>query len=286
MAKKRNLSPVRILLDPKRYILVSAIGIGVALYMVLTQVDFTVLAQTALTSKVLICLLAALLCVFIRITAYMWRLKILTDDRLTWKQVVQVVFMWEFTSAITPSAVGGAPVAIYYMTKEGLSAGKSTSTVMLTALLDEVFFIVMLPFCYLFMQGDLFPSDMNSLGLGSGVKYLFFVSYFLIVVYALIISYGVLINPGNLKKFLLKIFQLKWLKRWHSGVEEVGNDIVIASKEIKGKGASFWLKALLATFSSWSARFILVNFIILSIVSVSDHFLVYARQLVLLYGEF
>ncbi len=282
LAKKRNkISYVRLLLDPKRYIVVSLLSLGVAFYLIYTQVDFNTLVQTPLTFKLGLCLLGAVVCLAIRVLAYMWRLRILTYQQISWRNVFQVVFMWEFTSAITPSAVGGAPVAIYYLTKEGLSGGKSTAAVMLTALLDEVFFIVMLPICYFFMKGNLFPSAAD-FSILEGVKYVFFTSYFLIVLYAIVISYGLLVNPVLLKKVLMNLFKLPFLKRWQSSIDKVTNDIVVSSKEIKNKSFSFWTSAITATFTSWTARFILVNFLILGISQVPlDHFLIYARQLVM-----
>ena len=53
--------------------------------------------------------------------------------------------LWEFTSAITPSAVGGTSFAIIYVHKEGINVGKSSAIVLLTSFLDELYFIVMFP---------------------------------------------------------------------------------------------------------------------------------------------
>ena len=60
---------------------------------------------------------------------------------------------WEFTSAITPSAIGGTSVAILYVAKEGISVGRSSAMVMATSFLDEVYFLIMFPLLLLLTGG-------------------------------------------------------------------------------------------------------------------------------------
>lgn len=80
---------------------------------------------------------------------------------------------------------------------------------------------------------------------------------------------------------LLKIFKLRWLHRWYRAVERVGTDIVLSSHEIKRAGWKFWLKACSSTFLSWSSRYLVANALIMAFFSVSDQFLLFARQLVM-----
>ena len=76
---------------------------------------------------------------------YIIRIRILTDNDLTWMQAFRVIMLWEFTSAITPSTVGGTAVAVVFLNKEGISVGRSTSVVLATSFLDELYFVLMLP---------------------------------------------------------------------------------------------------------------------------------------------
>ena len=62
--------------------------------------------------------------------------------------------LWEFSSAVTPGIVGGTGVALYILNKEGLSVGKSTSTVMLTALFDQLFYMMRCGFNAMAMRDD------------------------------------------------------------------------------------------------------------------------------------
>ena len=71
--------------------------------------------------------------------AYMYRIRVLTDNEISWRNSFDTIMLWEFASAISPSIVGGSGVAIYIVNKEGVKIGRSTAVVMVSALLDEPF---------------------------------------------------------------------------------------------------------------------------------------------------
>jgi uncharacterized protein (TIRG00374 family) len=80
---------------------------------------------------------------------------------------------------------------------------------------------------------------------------------------------------------------LPFLRRWRVKAAETGQEIVEASAEIRTKKLSHWLKAFLATFLTWTARYWVLNFIIIAFmishggISFGDNLLIYARQLVM-----
>ena len=49
------------------------------------------------------------LCVLLRDTGYVLRLKWLANGALTWRQAIETTVLWEFASAITPGIVGAVP---------------------------------------------------------------------------------------------------------------------------------------------------------------------------------
>ena len=61
----------------------------------------------------------------------------------------------------------------------------------------------------------------------------------------------------------------------------MGNDVVMSSKEFRGKSFWFWTKAYLSTVISWSSRFLAVNFLILAFTPIGNHLLIFVRQLVM-----
>lgn len=114
-----------------------------------------------------------------------------------------------------------------------------------------------------------------------GITSIFLVGYLFIVVLILIIYGAIFFRPDIFNWILVRIFSFKILKKRKQWAINTGQDIMTTSKEMKGKPFSFWLKAFGATVASWTARFWVVNLLILTITQVDDHFLIYARQLIM-----
>lgn len=138
----------------------------------------------------------------IRDLAYIYRLIVLTDSDIGWRQAFNVIMLWEFSSAISPSVVGGTAPAIFFLYKEGLSAGKSTAVVLTAIFLDEVFFIITVPIVYFIFGTNIFPPESVSI---DKIIYAFYGGYIVIFIYTLFLTYALFINPQffnlNLKLF-------------------------------------------------------------------------------------
>ncbi len=231
---------------------------------------------------VLLWFFVALLFMLGRDLGYVWRIRILSEGRLSFLQALRVIMLWEFTSAITPSAIGGTSVAILYVAKEGLSVGRSSAVVMATSFLDELYFLVMFPVLLLLVgPSRLFTIGGDSFSWTSGLFLFATLGYALKAVYVGILSYGFFVNPRGLKWLLLKIFKLPILRRWKQGAHQAGTEIIQTSREFRHKPFGYWLKAFLATFLSWTSRYWVVNAILLAFFTVNEHFLIFARQLVM-----
>jgi uncharacterized protein (TIRG00374 family) len=229
-------------------------------------------------------LFISLLMVVIRDLGYMFRIRFLTDYELSWRQSFDVIMLWEFASALTPSVVGGSGVAIYILNREGISVGRSSAIVMVTALLDELFFILMVPLIFVAVgTGLLFPVSLEKeiFGVVLNTQGVFWVGYGFIVCLTVFILLAIIFFPRLFKFLLLKIFRLKWLQKWRYKVIQIGDDIINTSKELRGKKPSYWIKAFVATLFSWTARYWVVNFLLLTVTPVGDHLLIYGRQLVM-----
>jgi len=228
------------------------------------------------------CIFMALLMMVVRDAMYMWRIRILTDNYLSWKQSFNVIMIWEFASAMTPGVVGGAAVAMFILNREKINMGKATSLVMITALLDELFYIIAVPVILLIVgTSQLFPVDFtkNLFGTEFHIQGLFWLGFIIITCITLLLFVGVFVSPEFFKKLLLLFCKLPFLKRLKQKAEKTGDEIIITSKELKGKARSFWLKAFLATILSWTGRFLVINFIIMAFSPWADQFTIFARQL-------
>ncbi len=232
-------------------------------------------------------LFMALLMMLVRDLAYMYRIKVMTEGALSWRQSFDVIMLWEFSSAITPSIVGGSGLAMFIVNREGIRMGRSTAVVMVTAMLDELFYILMVPTLLVIVGfSNLFPDSLqNSLfGIELNTVAIFWIGYFFLLLLTVIIMVGVFFLPRTIKYWLLRICKLPFLRKWRYKAMETGNDLMISSHELRGKPFSFWIKAFLATVFSWTGRYWVVNFIILAFatgwIPLSDHLLIYTRQLV------
>lgn len=288
MASRNN--PIRQLLKPSRIFI--PIGIGLVIVGWLLFRDFTAQKESLLsinwTWTSTLWFAMALVMVAVRDIGYMMRIRVLTDNFLSFRKAFDVIMLWEFASSITPSIVGGSSFAIFIVNREKISLGRSTAVVMITAFLDELFYVLMVPVLLLIVGWTvLFPVELQSefFGITLGAREVFIVGYIFIVLLIVAIYLAVFQFPARAKKILFSVFSMKVLKRWRKGAVATGNDLITTSIELKDKPFSFWLKAFGATFFSWTARFWVVNFLILSFtlsdISFNDHFLIYARQLVM-----
>jgi glycosyltransferase 2 family protein len=280
MQKNNENNPLKTI-SPNKIIYPIIIGLGVVGFMLYKKFDVEAFEVISFSSKSYFWLFVAVLFMIIRDIGYIIRIRILTDNEFTWRKAFRVIMLWEFTSAITPSAIGGTSVAILYVHKEGISVGRSSAVVMATSFLDELYFILMFPLLLLFINS----TDLFAIGGGFSFTNAFLVmalgGYSLKFLYILVLSYGLFQNPRGLKWLLLMIFKLPILRRWKHGANQAGTEIIDSSRELKIKPFSFWLKAFISTFFSWTARYWVVNAIFLAFFVVHDHLLLFARQLVM-----
>lgn len=268
----------------RRIIIPIILGLGVASFLLFRSFDREAFANIDWAWQSFFYLFLAVLMMVFRDLGYMYRIRVLTDGQISWRRSFDVIMLWEFASSITPSVVGGSAIALYIVNKEGVSMGRTTAIVLITAFLDELFYIIMVPLLLIFVGTNrLFISGGEYVFLDTkfGTQGIFIVGYLFILVLTLIIIYGVFLNPRGFKMILLTIFRLPFLRKWRSKAAETGNEIIITSRELKGKPLIFWVKAFSGTFISWTARFMVVNFLIMAFVTGGDQMLIYARQLVM-----
>jgi uncharacterized membrane protein YbhN (UPF0104 family) len=78
------------------------------------------------------------------------------------------------------------------------------------------------------------------------------------------------------------MFSVPILRRWKIRALVTGNQLVIASEGLKNKGRKFWFWSFFGTFASWTARYTIVNCIILAFHNVPvNNLLVFARQVIM-----
>jgi uncharacterized protein (TIRG00374 family) len=275
---------------PSRIILPVLIGLTVTGYLLYTEFEPGSFDSISFTLQSVFWALFSFLLMGVRDYGYILRLRILTNNELSWGKAFNIVMLWEFTSAITPSAIGGTSVAIFFINKEGIRLGRSTAVVMVTSFLDEIYFILTFPIILLFLgRSDIFVIDDASANLAWYQNQFFLLAlggYIVKFLYTAVLIYGLFFNPRGLKWLLLMVFKLPIIRKWRPQANESGTDLIQTSKEFSGWPFSKWLKAFGATFFSWTSRYWVVNTLIITFLGVKwlgfeEHVHVFAKQLVM-----
>jgi uncharacterized protein (TIRG00374 family) len=173
------------------------------------------------------------------------------------------------------------------MNREKVNMGRSITAILLSSFQDGVFLVIMAPLVY-FIGGKhhlfstLDSSSVSPVTFGAGFFYTFWIVYFLILAYKLFVAYALFINPRFVKWLLLRLFSFPVLRRWKMSALVTGNQLVIASEGLRNKNKKFWIWSFAGTFASWTARYSIVNCIILAFHHGSiDNFIVFARQVIM-----
>ncbi len=290
MTKIDESSSILNKLNPRRIIIPILIGLGVTVYLIYTDLNQQSISWEMIAHPNVFWLAAAWIVLVLRDVVYIYRIRYLTDKALTWRGSFYTIILWEFSSAISPSAVGGTAIASFLLLKEGISFGKSLAYVLVSAILDNMFFILfgggVLLANYLgwFPQGDIFHMGVESQPrIASKLPYFFYVGYTIVTSYTLVMMYGLFAKPHFIKGLLFKISSIRWFKRWRRMAVKQGEELVIASGELKGKGFTYWNRAIVSTVLIWVFRYFIVNCLIsaYSGVTLSGHIAILSLHVIL-----
>lgn len=240
------------------------IGIGVVVYILLQQFNLEDFSKIKWTQHTLFWISVAVLFIAIRHFAYMARLYILTEGAFNWRKCFELIFIWEFSSAISPTSIGGSAVAFFMLSQEKLSMAKTAAIVTYTIVLDALFFVISLPIIYL-----IFGKAM----LGTGVKFIYLPAeifiitvYIVIIIYGALFAYGLFRNPKGLKNFFIWVCKIPFLRRFQEKAEELGGEIILASQELKTKSWNYHLGGFMSTVVAWLSRFLILGFLFIAFV--------------------
>ena len=223
----------------------------------------------------------AFLCMVGRDFAYMLRIRILTKKQLTWKKAFNVILLWEFASALSPGVVGGATVAMFILNKEKINLGRSTSIVMITALLDNLFFILLIPFVFCFISSDmLFP---NATWVDKSIALVFWGGFGIIALVCVLLFLSVFVFPKGIGQLLYKLCHIPFLRKFQGKMVSLQNDLHLTSTEMKQENKRFWLGSFGATLLSWTCRYLVINCVLAAFLPITffNHIFILGKQLVL-----
>jgi uncharacterized membrane protein YbhN (UPF0104 family) len=294
-------------ISPGRIALAVVIGLAVVVYMFVKEFHWDEFNKIQWNGQVFFWLGMAVVFMCTRHLSYMTRLRIVTNKFFSWKKCLELIVVWEFSSAVTPTSVGGSAVALFALSQEKLPAGRTTMLVLYTVILDTFFFLFFILLLFLLFGPLMVQPGAQSISdllnpASSIYGKVFFFAYAFMFVYGSLFFYGVFVSSKPISKILLFFTGFKFLKRFRSGAEKMAEEMRTTSVELKNKTWLFHLKSFGVTIGAWTSKFMVLNCLILGFVSMSSdpvvkqhynefmsgnldlswplqQFLIYARQL-------
>jgi uncharacterized protein (TIRG00374 family) len=268
--------------EGRNLIIPVAIGLAVVVYFFYKDFNPEAYQEINWGVNVLFWSILALIMVAFRFLGYVYRLRILSDNKLSWRKCFHLIVLWEFSSAISPGIIGGTAAAFILLAQEKkLGTGKSTAIVLATSYLDVLFYVLAVPALLVFTGlNSQIPDQIGVFG-GNLMRGYFIAAYCILFIWAIVVYIGIFIKPQVVSAITKGLFKLPLLRRWKENAQVWGDEMLVAAEEFKLKKRKFWYKAFGATLFSWVSRFALVNFLILAFGNGSEVLEIFARQLIM-----
>lgn len=256
------------------------IGVGVVIWLFHGEFNPAVFSKFEFSWRTALAIVAAMIFVIGRDFGLSWRFHTIAGGDLSWWRAIKVDLMCAFTSAITPSVVGGSALAIFYLNREGIKVGRATTLTLTTLFLDELFFVIFCPVLVLLIpDAELFGSN-HAETLLESIRIVFWLVYAGIVIWTAILFTGIILKPEAVAKAMHKIFSIKILRRWQPAIDRTAGNMVETSAFVKQASRSWWAKVFGATVVSWFSRYLVVNALFWGFVPAASGLLVFGRQFV------
>lgn len=196
---------------------------------------------------------------------YAFRLRSITDKFFSWRKCLQLIVLWEFSAALTPTSKGGPFVMLFVLTQEKLPAGRTAAAVFYTMVLDAGFFILTLPvWLMIFGPPMLYPGmkSFNDVGLATGT---FFVTYGLMFTYWVVLLFFLLVKPHYARNVVAWLAHRKLLRRWEGKLTRMANEFELAAEELRQQNWRYHLKVFIGTVGAWTCKFAMINCLIIAL---------------------
>lgn len=227
-----------------------SIGLVVIVGMMIREFDVEVLSRIDLSPRFFLGVVMGVLLFAVQNLMLTLRFRHLCQRKLSVAEAFRINVLCEFTSAVTPSAVGGSGLAFVYLNREGVSMGRSIFTMFAALLADEAFLAISCVLLYFCVPSHLLFSLVDGVGISvdatnewikGGVQVIFIVSTLIVV----------------------------------------SEEMTMASEEAKLEGGRFWLQLMGYTSLAWLSRFAIVVAILIAFHCQGNMLVAWCRQWVM-----
>ena len=202
------------------------------------------------------------------------RLRYISQGTVTLLGGIRGAVAWDFMSAVTPSAVGGAPLAAYFVAKDNrIAVGEATAILLFSMLMDQIWFAFSIPLILIAtIYIDVFPPALGAIGAGTITA--FFIG---MMGWAVFFAYATLIRPGILEKVATWIVRMKWLKRFEGRVRRELVQLRRQAAVLRGQPPRFFVFGFLWSAGVWLSRYATLLFVVLSVYPTLEAFTFFVR---------
>ena len=202
------------------------------------------------------------------------RLSHISNRRLSPAAGIRGQLAWDFFSNVTPSAVGGGPFAAVFIARDrNIRVGEATALMLFSMLLDQLWFAFSIPIVVTAsFFWEVIPKSFGTIGTSAFIIY-----YFGLLLWITAFGYATLFRPVHLQKILDRVFRLKWLRRFQKRVDQEMDQLRLRARILRTQSARFYIKGILLTFGTWISRYLFLMFVVWSIYSDVDKFLLLIR---------
>lgn len=211
-----------------------------------------------------------------------WRLRYISRGRLSLIEGTRGQLAWEFFSNVTPSTIGGGPIATLYIARDrGIPVGEATAFLLFAMLMDQLWFAVSIPLILLStLFVELIPPSAGNVGLWTSVSV-----FAGLLAWSTLFAYATLFRPRLLERLADRIFSIKYLDRFHERVMREMRTLAQRARSLRAQPLIFYLNGFLLTMVMWIARYLLVLFVVWSVYTNFDKFLLVLRTAAMIMGS-
>ncbi len=217
----------------------------------------------------------AVLLAFARIAVGGYRLSYISHKRIGFKSGMRGQLAWDFFSSVTPSVIGGGPLAAVYIAKnQGISVGESTAFLLYAMLLDQLFFALTVP--VVVVASFFMPVFPESIGTAGNATMLGI--FLLLMLWVCLFGYSTLVRTDVLTRIVDFVFRFKYLARFKDRVSKEMSELEDRAALIRTQPFSFFAVGFLITLVAWAIRYALVLFAIWTVYTHVDWILALLRN--------
>lgn len=245
------------------------LGIGVILLLVWRQFEIEEFMKIEWGDRVLLYTLLAILVYIIRHVILSLRLMVLSNNFFSFSKSFELIIIWEFASAVSPTSIGGSAVSLFLLAQEKLSGAKTVTLVIYSVIADTIFFIISLPILYFMLGPIAVRPDATIASDLSGYGWTLLLVYVFLVLYGFVFTFGIF-HPKMIKRIILFVGKLPIINRFQSSIEKTAEDVIITSAELRHQPLLFHIQVFIWTFLAWILRFFAITLIIMALVNTID----------------